>query len=70
VRLEIVLVSDPKLLIEQLESTVEGIQAEISKMLVPAPQEGQNSLAPIMEFLQQQSKDLLKERALRRITSA
>jgi Ca2+-dependent lipid-binding protein len=65
VRLEIALFDDPKTRIEQLEKNVEGMHAELCKATVAAPKKGQNGLAPTMEFLQQNYKDLLKERALR-----
>jgi Ca2+-dependent lipid-binding protein len=62
VRLELDLFDDPKTHIEQLEKNVEGLHAELSKAIVTAPGEGQNSLAPTVEFLQQNHKVLLKEK--------
>jgi Ca2+-dependent lipid-binding protein len=62
VRLEIALFDCPKTRIEQLEKNVEGMHVELSNATVAAPKEGQNGLAPTMEFLQQNYKSLLKEK--------
>jgi hypothetical protein len=62
VRLETAMVANPKSHIEHLEKEVERLYGDLSRTAIAAPAAKRNSLEPTMEFLQQQHKDLLKEK--------
>jgi Ca2+-dependent lipid-binding protein len=62
VRVQTAMVPTPEWRIEYLETEVDRLTGELSKTNIAAPKAGRNSLEPTVEFLNQEHKDLLKQR--------